>query len=145
MFICGAVVVPETVADAVYEKAVPIVPDAVSGLVITGTEHSFAGITVTVAVALEEPPGPVQVIEYVVVTRGPTSSEPEVAVLEVHGAVHETELLEIQESVEVCPWLMLAGTASRTTDGAGVHSPEETADALLEKADAPSVFTAFTR
>jgi hypothetical protein len=100
------------------------------GLAVRVTVGAVGATTVTVAESLVEPPGPVQVIEYVVVTAGLTDSDPVVAVELVHDALQAVELVELQVSVEEFPGLTPVGLAVKVTVG-GVGVVQSSAQLIL--------------
>jgi hypothetical protein len=78
-----------------------------------------AGFTVTVADAAGEvPPGPAQVIEYVVVEVGVTLAVPLVPEPVNPVGVHDVALVELHESVEDWPLVIVVGLADRLAVGA---------------------------
>lgn len=74
-------------------------------------------LTVTTAVVLAVPPGPVAVAVYVVVELGLTCTEPEAAWAPNPEIVTEVALLAFQLKVVLEPLLMLVGCAVRTMVG----------------------------
>jgi hypothetical protein len=93
------------------------------GATTDGYTLKFAvGITLTVVLAFELPPGPEQDREYDAAMRnGAVLCEPLrlTAPLHAPAAVQEAALLELQESVEVLPAATAAGEALRVTTGTG--------------------------
>jgi hypothetical protein len=77
-------------------------------------------LTVTVAPLEAEPPAPVQVAEYVVVTVGETTVEPEVPVPVKFVNVHEVALVEDHVTVDDWPDVIEVGFAVTETVGSGV-------------------------
>ena len=74
--------------------------------------------TVTVALAVDDPPGPVAVSVYVVVDDGDTAMLPEVGCDPMPlSIVTEVALLVLQFNVELCPAVMLAGLAEKLIVG----------------------------
>jgi hypothetical protein len=81
-------------------------------------------VTLTVVLALPEPPAPEQVsVNFVVASSAPVEPEPLVPLLPVQlppEAVHAVAFVEFQESVELAPPDTVVGEALRVTVGAGV-------------------------
>jgi hypothetical protein len=76
-------------------------------------------LIVTVARAVAEPPSPVQVTEYEVVTVGETTAEPDVADALKWLPVQDDALIELHDRVEDCPALTIFGLAEREAVVAG--------------------------
>jgi hypothetical protein len=75
-------------------------------------------LTVTRAVELAEPPGPLAVMVYVVESDGVTFVEPSAVTVPTSGAmVSCVALVEVQLSVEESPLLMEVGSAESVTVG----------------------------
>jgi copper(I)-binding protein len=89
-----------------------------AGLAVNVTVGA-AAVTVTVAMSLSLPPGPVHVMPYVVVAPGETSSEPLVAVDDVHPSLVQLVVFdELQVSLDVAPGAMDVGFADSVMEGA---------------------------
>ncbi len=74
--------------------------------------------TVTVALAVELPPGPVAVNVYVVVVDGETETLPDVGCDPMPlSIVTDVALLVLQLNVELCPGVMLVGFAVKLIVG----------------------------
>lgn len=91
-------------------------------------------VTITVAVALYEPPDPEQVREYVVVEVGFTDWLPLVAVELPQDGWQALAFVELQLMIEACPEAIEVGLALRLTVGAEVLS------AVLVVDDGEAVF-----
>jgi hypothetical protein len=78
--------------------------------------------TATDALALAEPPVPVQVMLYVVFEVGATETEPDVPFALKPLPVHEDALVELQVSVADWPLVIEVGFALNVTVGAGVDA-----------------------
>jgi hypothetical protein len=76
-------------------------------------------LIVTVARAVAEPPSPVQVTEYEVVTVGETTAEPDIADAVKWLPVQDEALVELHDRVEDWPALMVFGLAEREAVVAG--------------------------
>ncbi len=114
-----SLVVTEIVVLVVPVGSVPV--GAVT--VITGGVVSMGAETVTVALTTgEEPPVPVQVIEYVVLVVGETDCVPLTAFVPDHPpeAVQVVALVLVHESVEEEPEVIEVGAAERETVGMGL-------------------------
>lgn len=63
----------------------------------------------------------------------------------VHGAEHESALVEVQASVEFCPLNIVAGVAVKDTVGLfkGHFSEDRTVEAF-DATESPAVFEAMT-
>jgi len=82
-----------------------------------------AGVTLTVALCVAEPPAPVQTKVYLVAAvSAAVLCEPLIASvpLQPPEAVHEVALVDDQLSVDAAPLATVLGVAVRATDGAGV-------------------------
>jgi hypothetical protein len=89
-------------------------------------------VTVTVALAVAVPPGPVQLTESVVVAGGATEAEPEIALpVLMPVPTQETASVLLHVSVEDCPRVMLVGLAEREAVG------EDTAPIVNESITSP--------
>ena len=89
----------------------------------------------TVALALAEPPAPVQVIEYVfVAVSEPVLCVPEVASEPLHAPepVHELAFVLDHDSVELPPYETDVGLADSVTVGAGAEPTVTVAFAVAE-------------
>jgi len=93
--------------------------DGLAVRLTVGSLETGGWVTTTVTLSLALPPSPLQLIVYVVVTPGLTDSELLVAVLVVQPAVQLVASVELQLSVDDCPWSMAAGDADRFTVGTG--------------------------
>lgn len=99
---------PVAILDGDAESAEVTVPDP------------LAMVTVAYFTALD-PPGPVQLIEYVVVVEGDTATDPEVALPVANVALlQEVAFVEVQVRLELEPAGILAGAAENVTSAAGV-------------------------
>ncbi len=75
--------------------------------------------TVTVVLAVADPPSPVQMTEYEVVTVGETTAEPGVSDMVKPPPVQDEAFVEFHNKVEDCPGLMVLGLAEREAVVAG--------------------------
>ena len=71
------------------------------------------------AAAAADPPFPAQAIEYVIVTLGVTTAEPEIPAALKLPPVHDVALIELQERVDDFPAFIELGLAESEAVGAG--------------------------
>ena len=81
-------------------------------------EKLGAGFTITGVVGVVDPPLPVQVMLYVVLTVGETERDPEGFDGEKPTPLHEVALVDDHESVDEAPGVMYAGLALNESVGA---------------------------
>ena len=81
-------------------------------------EKAGGGFTITGAVRVVDPPLPVQVMLYVVLTVGETERDPEAPDGEKPAPLQDVALVDDQESVEEAPGAMYAGLALNVRVGA---------------------------
>ena len=85
------------------------------------------GATVTVALALAEPPAPLHVMLYVVVAvSAPVLAVPPVDTEPPHDELHDVAFVDDHVSVELAPYAIDVGLAASVTVGAGVLDPTVT-------------------
>jgi hypothetical protein len=93
-------------------------------LKVTGSdfiqENSGGGLTITGVVRVMDPPLPVQVIRYMVLTLGETERDPETPDGEKPVPLQDVALVDDQESVEDASGAMYAGFALNASVGASV-------------------------
>ena len=81
-------------------------------------EKPGIGFTTTAADRVVDPPPPVQVMAYVVLTVGETETDPETPVAEKAVPVQAVALVDDHDSVDEAPEAMLAGSAPNESIGA---------------------------
>ena len=114
------VTVGSVLAVHVRSICVVLIAEAESPVGMVGAVVSGAGVTVTVAESFAEPPAPVQLTEYAVVTDGVTASEPETAPLvEKPLPVQLVAFVLLHVSVEELPKTIDAGVAVSVAVGRG--------------------------
>ena len=118
---------------------------------MVGADEAEAGNTVTVVLAVAEPPAPVQVIPKIVVVAGLTTPVPEVevAVVQPPIALQILALVDVQERVVVAQAKIGFGLAVNITVGSSGPPPppqaaEEVTVTVFELTEAPALFTACT-
>jgi hypothetical protein len=108
------------VALVVFQISDELWPEAI---VLGEAENEIVGggvFTVTVAVLVIVPPGPVAVSVYVVVPDGLTPTEPDVGLLPTPLSIEiVVAFVEVQVSVEVWPRVIVGGAAENVAVGAG--------------------------
>jgi hypothetical protein len=105
-------------------ERVSVPPNGTMPEALKGTGSDFIqemvgnGLTTTGVVRVVDPPLPVQVMPYVVLTVGETEADPEAPDAEKPAPLQEVALVDDQDSVDEAPVATYAGFAPKMTVGA---------------------------